>query len=119
MFKKAVLAAIALSFVGAPLAQARDNHSPRKPGHHRVEPARPSHGKEFYRYDRQDRRDAGRKHWSKGQRYSDWRRHQEVRDYKRHGLRKPGRGQRWVKVDNQYLLITAATGLIAGILAAR
>lgn len=116
MIKKAVLAAIALSFVGAPLAQAQDYHQPRKPGYNRVEPTRPSHGKEFQRY---DRRDQGHKRWSRGERYGDWRRHQEIRDYKRYGLRKPGRGQHWVKVDNQYLLITAATGLIVGILAAR
>ncbi|MBV2143627.1 RcnB family protein [Falsochrobactrum sp. TDYN1] len=117
MFKKVVLAAIAISFIGAPLAQARDHNPPRKPGHHRVEPARPAPGKEFKRHDR--RNQIQKKRWSKGQRYSNWRRHQEVRDYRRHGLRKPGRGQHWVKVDNQYLLITAASGLIAGILAAR
>jgi Ni/Co efflux regulator RcnB len=62
MIKKAVLAAIALSFVGAPLAQAQDYHQPRKPGYNRVEPTRPSHGKEFQRY---DRRDHGHKRWSR------------------------------------------------------
>lgn len=56
--------------------------------------------------------------WSRGQRYSDWRRH-TVRDYHRHGLRAPGRGQQWVKVDNDFLLVTAATGVIASIIAAR
>jgi len=116
MIKKAVLAAIALSFIGAPLAQAQNFNQPRKQGQHHAEPARPSHGKDFKR---NDRRDQGHKRWSRGDRYQDWRSQQEVRDYKRHGLRKPGRGQHWVKVDNQYLLITAATGLIAGILAAR
>ncbi|EMG52410.1 hypothetical protein Brsp04_02401 [Brucella sp. NBRC 12952] len=69
MIKKAVLAAIALSFVGAPLAQAQDYHQPRKPGYNRVEPTRPSHGKEFQRY---DRRDQGHKRWSRGERYGDW-----------------------------------------------
>lgn len=117
MFKKVVMAAIALSFIGAPLAQAQNHHQPRKPGHHRVEPSRPGPSKNFHRNDR--RKQVQKKRWSKGQRYSDWRRHQEIRDYKRHGLRKPGRGQHWVKVDNQYLLIAGATGLIAGILAAR
>lgn len=116
MIKKAVLAAIALSFMGAPLAQAQNSHSPRKQGYSHAEPSRPSQGKNFQR---QERRDRDHKRFSRGERYGDWRRHQEVRDYKRHGLRKPGRGQHWVKVDNQYLLITAATGLIAGILAAR
>jgi len=42
-----------------------------------------------------------------------------VRDYHRYGLRKPGRGQQWVKVDNTYLLMSVATGLILGVAAAR
>lgn len=118
MLKKVVLAAIALSFIGAPLAQARDNYnSSSRPGHHRVEPKRPGPGKDFKRHDH--RKQVHKKRWSKGQRYSNWRRHQEVRDYRRHGLRKPARGQHWVKVDNEFLLITAATGLIAGIVASR
>ena len=50
---------------------------------------------------------------------NEWRRHQQVRDYHRHGLRAPGRGQTWVKVDNNYLLLSMATGLIASVAAAR
>jgi len=42
-----------------------------------------------------------------------------VRDYHRHGLRKPARGQQWVKVDNSYLLMSVATGLILGVAAGR
>lgn len=38
-----------------------------------------------------------------------------VRDYKRHGLRAPGRGQQWRHVDGRYVLIAAATGLIADV----
>ncbi len=38
-----------------------------------------------------------------------------VRDYKRHGLRAPGRGQEWRQVDGRYVLIAAATGLIADV----
>jgi Ni/Co efflux regulator RcnB len=41
-----------------------------------------------------------------------------VRDYKRHGLRTPSRGQQWVKVDNNYLLLSIATGVILGVAAA-
>ncbi|MDR6432054.1 RcnB family protein [Brucella pseudogrignonensis] len=116
MIKKAILAAIALSFVGAPLAQAQNHNPPRKPGYSHTENSRPSHGKNFERHDRRDQK---QKRWSRGERYGDWRRHQEIKDYQRYGLLKPGRGQHWVKVDNQYLLIAGATGLIAGILAAR
>lgn len=117
MIKKAILAAIALSFVGAPLAQAQNHNSPRKPAIHKMEPSRPGMGKASPKH--VQRKQAPSRHFSKGQRYGDWRRHQEVKDYKRYGLQKPGRGQHWVKVDNQYLLIAGATGLIAGILAAR
>lgn len=60
-----------------------------------------------------------KKHWSKGQRMSDWKKQSTVSDYKRHGLRQPGNGQRWVKVDNQYVLISIVSGLIAGIAAAQ
>jgi Ni/Co efflux regulator RcnB len=116
MIKKTVLAAVAMAFIGAPLAQAQDYYPPRKPGQHRVEPSRPSNGNGLH--NRHDPRRMERHQWSNGQRYGDWRRHQEIRDYKRYGLRRPGPGQHWVKVDNQYLLITAGTGIIAGILAA-
>ncbi len=57
--------------------------------------------------------------WGKGQRMSDWRNRQAVRDYHRHGLRKPGRGQQWIKVDNNYILISVTSGIIASILAGR
>jgi Ni/Co efflux regulator RcnB len=38
-----------------------------------------------------------------------------VSDYKRHGLHAPKRGQQWRKVDNRYVLIAVATGLIADV----
>lgn len=117
MLKKTILAAIALTFVGAPLAQAQSYQQYQKPGHHRVEQNRPGYGKAPHKMDR--RKAPPSRHFSKGQRYGDWRQHQEIKDYKRYGLRKPGRDQHWVKVDNQYLLIAGATGLIAGILAAQ
>ncbi|MEN3397446.1 RcnB family protein [Brucella melitensis] len=115
MFKKTLIAAIAFSFVGASFAQAQDWRLQH--GQHKVEPRRPMPP---HKFERNDRRDYGKHNrWSKGQRYNDWRRHQEIRDYKRYGLRAPARGQRWIKVDDQFLLITAATGLIVGVLAGR
>ena len=57
--------------------------------------------------------------WNKGERYSDWKRRPAVRDYHRYGLRKPARDQQWVKVDNNYLLMSIATGVILGVAAAR
>ncbi len=38
-----------------------------------------------------------------------------VRDYHRHGLYAPARGQEWRQVDGRYVLIAAATGLIANV----
>lgn len=57
--------------------------------------------------------------WAKGHRFQDWKRSSEVRDYHRYGLKRPGAGQRWVKVDNDYLLVSIASGIIAGIIAGR
>lgn len=41
-----------------------------------------------------------------------------VRDYRHHGLRAPTRGQEWRKVDNRYVLIAVATGVIADVVLA-
>ena len=48
-----------------------------------------------------------------------WQRGHVVRDYHRHGLRRPAYGQQWVKVDNDFLLISIASGLIGGIIASQ
>ena len=42
----------------------------------------------------------------------------EIRDYRRYRLSAPSRGQRWVRVDNDFLLISTATGVIVGLAAA-
>jgi len=56
--------------------------------------------------------------WTKGKRVPlDQRRH--FVDHKRAHLKAPGRGQQWVQVDNQYLLINIATGLISSVFASR
>lgn len=107
---RTLLAAVALSFAAAPMAQAQQHYGhDRKPGYSSSWDKRNA-----------SRHDARKYHkWRKGERYSDWKRRPAVRDYHRHGLRKPGRGQQWVKVDNNYLLMSVATGLILGIAAAR
>ncbi|MFB2551700.1 RcnB family protein [Ensifer soli] len=62
-----------------------------------------------------------RHHWTKGHRLSreERRRIVAVNDYRRHKLRAPPRGQQWVRIDNQFLLISVANGVIAGFVAAR
>jgi Ni/Co efflux regulator RcnB len=59
-----------------------------------------------------------RNHWRNGQRYSSWKRHQPVRDYRHYGLRRPGRGQEWIRVGNDYLLVSVVSGIIIGAIAA-
>lgn len=59
--------------------------------------------------------------WVRGHRMSpaERRRMAEVRDYRRYRLAAPPRGQRWVKVDNDFLLVGIATGVIASVIAAQ
>jgi len=105
LFTRTLLAAVALSFAAAPMAQAQQHYGhDRKPG---------------YTHTTKKKVIVKRHNWRKGERYSDWRGRPAVRDYHRHGLRKPARGQQWVKVDNSYLLMSVATGLILGVAAAR
>lgn len=57
------------------------------------------------------------KRWQRGHRVENWKRYQSV-DYRRHHLKRPPAGYRWVRADNDFLLIAAGTGLIASIIAA-
>jgi Ni/Co efflux regulator RcnB len=67
--------------------------------------------------DRHDRAD--RHHWRRGERLpaAYYRNSGYYVDYRAHHLRAPPRGYRWVRVDNDYILVAAATGLIASIIA--
>ncbi|RDJ07897.1 RcnB family protein [Rhizobium grahamii] len=107
--KKPFALALAGTMLVAPFAQAQQW---REPPHH------------DRRYDdRRDYRDyrdyEEKRRWARGQRMADWRRHQAVREYRRYGLREPGRGQQWVRVDNQFVLLSVATGVILGLTAVR
>jgi Ni/Co efflux regulator RcnB len=59
--------------------------------------------------------------WTKGHRMTAAeRRHMaEVRDYRRYRLSAPPRGHRWVRVDNEFLLIGLTSGIVSSIIAAR
>ena len=59
-----------------------------------------------------------RKHWARGNHVPAWQRDRVVRDYGRYGLHRPAHGQRWIRVDNDFLLISIASGVIAGLIAA-
>lgn len=99
--KKLFSLLIAATVLAAPVAQAQSRHDDR-PGH-RVERTVTT------------KKVIIKKHrWDRGQRLSAAERRQMIdrRDYRRHSLREPGRGQRWVRVNNQYLLINTSNGLI-------
>ncbi|WP_320203210.1 RcnB family protein [Agrobacterium rosae] len=57
--------------------------------------------------------------WKRGDKLPSPGRHSEFRDYRKQGLRAPGKGQRWVLVDRQYLLVAAATGAILSVASGR
>ncbi|GGD62162.1 Ni/Co efflux regulator RcnB [Rhizobium sp. BK226] len=62
-----------------------------------------------------------RPHWKKGYRVnaSERRRFSDVNDYRRYRLAPPPRGYRWVRADNDYLLISVTSGIISSIITVR
>jgi Ni/Co efflux regulator RcnB len=82
-----------------------------------------------------DRRDNDRRGWRHARGHHYGQSHQWVRgerlppqyysnrgyyvDYRAHHLRHPPYGYRWVQVDNNYVLVAAASGLIAQIISQR
>jgi Ni/Co efflux regulator RcnB len=52
------------------------------------------------------------RHWQRGQYMSPYVRTYVVYDYGRYRLRPPPRGFVWVRADNDYLLVAAATGVV-------
>src|SRR5690242_7036504 len=102
--KRLLIAATALSLVTGSAAMAQPYHHDNN--HH------------DNRYDRHDRHDNRGHHWARGQRLPSqyWTRSHYV-DYRRHHLRAPPRGYQWVQVDNNYVMVALASGLIASIIA--
>lgn len=68
--------------------------------------------------ERYPRAHVGRPHWSRGDRlYRDYRGSRYyVNDWQRYNLRRPPRGYRWVRVDNDYILVAITTGIIMDII---
>lgn len=116
--KTLVLALTAASMLAAPLAQAAPAVSaPRTQTVDVVKVAGP-HG---HRYERHvvKRKVVKKTRWVRGHRVPVMERKVVVRDYHRYGLNRPARGQEWVRVGNDYLLIGITSGIIAGIIAGR
>jgi len=111
--KRIVIALTALSFLAAPAAMAQSY-----PSHH----GKPSHGqmhKGGPKYDARKYDDRRHQSWRKGNRLPPNYRGHVVNNYSRYKLRQPPRGYHWVKVNNDYLLIGIATGIISSIVAGR
>ncbi len=53
----------------------------------------------------------------KGERLAQDRRGQRVDDYRKHGLKRPPKGHEWRKVDDRYVLIAVATGIVTSVIA--
>ncbi|WCK03337.1 RcnB family protein [Agrobacterium tumefaciens] len=106
--KKFVTILLAATVLAAPMAQAQSRHDDR---HRGVTVERHVTKKVIVEKHR----------WDRGQRLSAGERRHTVdrRDYRRYRLAEPRRDQRWVRVDNQFLLINAVSGLIVGLAAAR
>jgi len=124
--KRLILSALALSMLAIPAAYA-DYRPVHKHEVHKVQKFDGPNRKVERHVDRKviKRGDnkvvvkrVERKRWVRGNRVPDWNKRYTVRDYKRYGLYRPAYGQRWIKVDNDYLLITMATGVITGLIAA-
>ncbi|PDT14264.1 hypothetical protein CO670_24130 [Rhizobium sp. J15] len=62
-----------------------------------------------------------RPHWKKGYRVDagERRRFHDVNDYRRYRLAPPPRDYRWVRADNDFLLIGVTSGVISSIIAGR
>ena len=125
--KHLLTAAIVLSLAGSSAAMAQPGHSAGHPGqsnHDNRQGERHDNGNSV-RYDNRDnhagRHDngqhRGQNKWAKGQRLpSEYRTRGYYVDYRRHHLRAPPRGYQWVQVNNDYMMIALATGLIASII---
>jgi Ni/Co efflux regulator RcnB len=84
--------------------------------------AAPQHHDDRDRHDdrgpsRDHRDDRNDHHHARGERLGD-RRGEYVRDYRGHHLSAPPRGHQWRKVDNDYVLVAVATGIITSVIAA-
>lgn len=103
--KRILIAAAALSLLAGTAASAQPHRDDHHDDHHG--PAMAMHGPSH-----PDWRKGGhiaRNDWNRGARVSDWRNHH---------LSAPPRGYEWRRVDNNYVLAVAATGLIASVIAA-
>ncbi|MCB4771925.1 RcnB family protein [Ancylobacter sp. Lp-2] len=124
--KRAIVIASILSMLGTSVALAQNAPPPprpnasqgQKPG--QAQPNRPQSSKPQPSKPQPNRPQAGKpapqhSQWSRGKQLPPNYRHNVVRDYGRYRLAPPPRGYNWVRVNNEYLLISIASGLISSI----
>ena len=121
--KRIVLSVLALSMLAATslTGQAAPMNAPVAPqsNYTKVDWQKPGHHKDVKKRVFKKKVVVKRNHWRNGQKYSGWRQHQPIRDYGRYGLHRPGRGQEWIRVGNDYVLVGVLSGVIFGALAAQ
>lgn len=119
--KRVLSAALALSLLGGTAAMAQPHGDHRDDNNGRYDQRHDQHYNQGAdRHD--DRHDNSRAHrWTRGERlpsnYYSSRSHYV--DYRRHHLRQPPRGYQWVQVDNNYVMVALASGLISQIISGR
>lgn len=104
--KRLTLALVALSFLAAPAAYA-DTWRPHQ-NRYEMNPHVTVHTE-------RDRARYAKPHWQVGKRVPAWQR-KAVRDYHRFGLHRPGRGQQWVRIGNDFLLVKITSGSVIRII---
>lgn len=113
--KRLLIALVASSFLTVPTAFAQ----PAKP--FEVAQMKERHvEKKVYKHGNKkivEKQVVVKKRWARGHRLSpaERRRIAAVNDYRRYRLSAPPRGQRWVRVDSNFLLISTSTGVIVSI----
>jgi Ni/Co efflux regulator RcnB len=108
--KKIILATVAFSFIATPAAFAQSYHP--QPQHKNFN----SGSKVVVKVKPQVRKPR----WARGQRLdNNYRRNYiNARDYRRYRLSQPPRGYQWVRVDNDFVMVSVATGVISSIIGA-
>ncbi|TPK65468.1 RcnB family protein [Mesorhizobium sp. B2-4-19] len=121
--KRIVLSVVAVSMLAATslAGQAASMNAPVAPrsSYTKVDWQKPGHHNDVRKRVFKKKVVVKRNHWRDGQKYSGWRQHRPIRDYGRYGLHRPGRGQEWIRVGNDYVLVGIVSGVIFGALAAQ
>ena len=125
--KRLLIATTALTLLVAPLSQAfaqngnwnNDRHDNGRSNAMAMQ-HQSNDRHDNYRPDNNRHDNGNHRGWYKGGRIdrNDWNRGQRVNDYRRYHLQRPPRGYEWRRVDNNYVLAAAATGLIMGLVLA-